>query len=441
MRTDRGLIRVVLLAAIAVAGCQRRDYASELRASDPAIREEALRHFTFSVADHHIGTSEVEQMIPPLIECLRDRSPEVRQKAIEALTQVGPAARQALADACKHEDARIRSGAISAMGRVNERLYERQFQPRDDEYLFPLVVQGLRDSDAGVRKSAAWSLSALRVGAIKKTEALKCLMKALDDPDVDVRGWAARSIGEMAGMPGNRELFEAAVKRIARFLKEEDRDTRLAALIALKGLTRATKSAIPALASALQDPDETVRANVYFDLTQAGPAKTLAIPFLVKAFNDNNKENRFHVIHTLRSVGPLPDSVASLLMNALKDESSDVRETAVMALGDMAHPPHDAVPILRDMLTNSSPRAKVSVAWTLYKAGDKSEIFLPPLLAGLQDDDATVRDTTAGTLGEMGAVAKSAIPLLQRLVKNDPEEKVRLIATSALHRILKASEK
>ncbi len=440
MRRYLRVVLAVLPALLVVTGCQQRDFLSELRSSDPAIRNAALDDFTRSVFFHRINSSEMESAIPLLIECLRDSNPGVRSKAIDALGQVGPTARQALADACKHEDARIRSGAIYAMGPVNERLYERQFQPRDDEYLFPLIVQGLRDKDAMVRKNAARCLPELHVGAKKKTEALKSLMKALDDPDADVRGWSARSIGRLADTQGNRELFESAVKRISRLLQEKDRDTRLAALIGLHGLTRATEKAVPAIASALQDEDEAVRSNVYSDLSHAGPAKALGIPFLVKAFDDNNKENRFHVLHTLRSLGPLPESVAPLLITALKDESPEVRGVAVMALGDMARPPQKAIPILRDMLKNGSARMKVSVAWAIYKTGDKPGIFLPPLVSGLQDDDPIVRETSASTLGKMGSIAKSTVPLLEQVARNDSDEKVRIIAKSALLHIAAANK-
>jgi HEAT repeat protein len=436
MRGYRAAI-LVMLPALVLVGCyHRRDLRSELRSSDPTIREAALRDFTRSVVYHQVSSPEIESAIPVLIECLRESNSEVRNRAIDALGQVGPAATQALCDACKHEDARIRSGAIFVMGHVNERMYDRQFQPRDDEQFFPLVLDALRDQDAEVRKNAARSLPLLQVGAQKTTEALKCLLRALDDPDSHVRGWAARSIGALAGTLGNHDLFETAVKRIARFLKEEDRDTRLAALIGLHGLTRATEKAVLAIASALQDEDEAVRSNVYFDLSHDCPAKELAIPFLVKAFDDKNKENRFHVLHTLRCVGPLPESVAHFLVTALKDESPEVRSVAVMALGDMEHPPRNAMPILREMLKGSSPQTRVSVAWALHKTGDQPDVVLPPLLAGLHDDDSTVRESSARVLGDMGSIAKSAVPLLERVSKSDSDEKVRIIASSALRRIL-----
>lgn len=439
MRASRSVILVVFPALLVVAGCQRRASLHNLQSSDPAIREAAIEDFTRLVVYHRISASEMKSVIPLLIECLRDNNPEVRSKAIDALGQVGSIARQALADASKHKDARVRSGAIYAMGPVNERNYNRQFKPDDDEFFFPLVIQALQDKDAKVRENAVWSLPKLHVEAKKKTEALKSLMKALDDPDADVRGWTARSIGELAGPLDNRELFEAAVKRIARFLKEEDRDTRLAAIIGLHGLTRATEKAVPTIASALRDEDEAVRGSVYFHLSHDCPAKELAIPFLVEAFDDKNQENRFHVIHTLRSVGPLPESVAPFLITALRDESPEVRSVAVMALGDMPHPPQNAIPILRDVLKNSSARTKVSVAWVLHKAGDKPDIFLPSLIAGLQDGDSAVREASARTLGDMGSTAESAVPLLGRMVKTDSDEKVRIIADTALHRIRNAS--
>lgn len=433
---------LLFLGIVAVTSCQRRKEAFELQSHDPTIRATAIKDVTSAVVNHRIDASTVKRKIPMLIECLRDSNPNVRREAIDALSQIGSPAIRDLAEASNNKDALIRSGAIVAMGSVNERLYERQFQPNDDKQFFPLIEQSLHDEDARVRKSAARSLAIVSIGAKKTTEALQRLITVLDDPDADVRGWAARSIGKLADTPVQRQLLEVAVQRIARLLQEEEIDTRLAALIALGDLSHSTETAVPALARALRDKDEIVRLNVYEHLVHtAGPAKSLAVPFLVKAFNDNNTENRFHVVQTLRRLQPLPDSVIPLLLTALNDESPGVRNVAIMTLGDMEHPPHNAVPVLHNILNNCPGRTKVSVARVLYKAGDKPENFLPVLLTALQDDDPSVREISASTLSNMGSTAKSAVPLLEKLANTDSDEKTRIVAKLALHHILNASEK
>lgn len=53
----------------------------------------------------------------------------------------------------------------------------------------------------------------------------------------------------------------------------------------------------------------------------------------------------------------------------------------------------------------------------------------------LSDQQAKVRRMAAKNLGEMGAAAEVAIPKLEELAENDPDEKAREAASEALQQI------
>lgn len=56
-------------------------------------------------------------------------------------------------------------------------------------------------------------------------------------------------------------------------------------------------------------------------------------------------------------------------------------------------------------------------------------------IKGLKDDDFRVRGLSAFNLGNMGAKAAEAIPMLEKLSRDDPNDKVRENAREAVGRI------
>jgi len=60
-------------------------------------------------------------------------------------------------------------------------------------------------------------------------------------------------------------------------------------------------------------------------------------------------------------------------------------------------------------------------------------------IKGLKDSDYRVRGLAAFNLGNMGSKAAEAAPLLEKLARDDPQEKVRENAREALEKIRGAS--
>jgi HEAT repeat protein len=61
-------------------------------------------------------------------------------------------------------------------------------------------------------------------------------------------------------------------------------------------------------------------------------------------------------------------------------------------------------------------------------------------IEGLNDRDYRIRGLSAFNLGNMGAKAEHAIPILEKLATDDPNTKVRENAREALEKIRGASE-
>ena len=143
-----------------------------------------------------------------LFQALKDRDPDARCAAAEALGEIGRPAVKPLIEALRDEDGAVRTAAAWSLGDI-----------KDATSVEPLI-QALKDKDQTVRSTAAWSL-----GDIKTTLAIEPLIQALRDKDQTVRSTAAWSLGNIRD--------EKAVKSLIQAVSDEDHGVRSAAAGAL----------------------------------------------------------------------------------------------------------------------------------------------------------------------------------------------------------------
>lgn len=122
----------------------------------------------------------------------------------------------------------------------------------------PALVLALGDSDVQMRRNA--ELVMIRLAGpydnkprIDIKEALPALLKATEDPDADVRAWAAHAIAEIG--PGAKEAVPALIK----LLQRQGEGGRNTSCLALGAIGLEAKDALPALRKALDDPSKDVR--------------------------------------------------------------------------------------------------------------------------------------------------------------------------------------
>ncbi len=113
---------------------------------------------------------------------LQDRSPEVREKAVQALAHFGSVAAPALTDALRDVSVQVRLMAAWKLGEMAP----------GAKGAVPTLAQSLGDASVQVRQMAAWALS--KFGPAAK-DAVPQLTKALKDSGVVVRGNAAQALG------------------------------------------------------------------------------------------------------------------------------------------------------------------------------------------------------------------------------------------------------
>ena len=216
-----------------------------------------------------------------------------------------------------------------ALGRLVDSLDEKEAelarQRRDRRTLSadPLAAwsEQLRSDDNVVRAEAARALS--EMGAI----GISVLVKALDDPDKDVRSSAAIAFGVIKPLPAE------AVKALTALVDDPEREVRQMAAFTIGAVGRFAKSAIKPLIRRLRDEEE-------HEFVRRGSAEALA-----------------------NIVAHRPTTAA--LIDALSDSDSDIRIAATYALGWMKEGKSNALAHIERL--KSSPDCTEAALWALKR--------------------------------------------------------------------------
>jgi HEAT repeat protein len=150
---------------------------------DPQVRQYAA---------YLLGQAKNPRAIQPLIEALADFDKSVREQATLALSTIGKAAIEPLAEAMKEPKWETRYRAAEALGKIAD---EKAVQP---------LIQGLKDNRDHVRYMAAKGLHEL--GNSGAAEPLIILLK---DENVYVRLMAVHALGALGGKKVKAALNKA----------------------------------------------------------------------------------------------------------------------------------------------------------------------------------------------------------------------------------------
>ena len=304
----------------------------------------------------------------------------------------------ALVRAMNDGDADVRLAAVQSLGEMD-----------GDSTAVTALSNALRsDSDARVRKMAAWAL-----GQIESNAAVPALTYALqNDKDVDVRRTSVWALGQIED--------HAAVPALVQATRDADKEIRHTAIWALGQIE--DKSAVPALVQALKSDDQDVRKQAVWALGQIESDD--AVDALAAMRGDADPEVRSEVAWAL---GQIEDKSALPALSAMlkEDKVPEVRAKAAWALGQIEANP--APQALVDALKDPDSEVRATAAWALSQTEDPATVGA--LRAALKDSDTQVRQQVLHALMQMGDEIGAEV--LADMLK-DPDPEVRRAAAAAL---------
>jgi HEAT repeat protein len=401
-----------------------------LEHEDPLIRLQAAWALS--------ATRDVKE-VPALTEHTRHTDALVRESAVRALGEIGPASAAARLSALLTEDMdwAVRRQAALALGKM--RAPGSALVLRDTFYASPAgwdakakparrrvvrspasgeTMPGLQHEEWIVLDGVAWALGELgEPGALKE---LRAMVSAPHMPS-EGRLTAVQAIGKL----GTAE----AVRRLAVLTNDRDPLVAEAALDAL-GAARG-KGAAKALAALLEEGLASPEAPPEFLISVARGLGSSDYPEgvqpLIAALGSQHIEMKLQAAESLGDLGNR--RAVPPLLAVLEDPDSVIRPIVARALGKLGDA--RAVAPLVAVLRDGDPLVRESAARGLARLGDPRTA--DDLLALLTDEDAGVRLAAAEALGKVGK--EPAIKALDRLRKEDSDEAVREAARQALGQI------
>jgi HEAT repeat protein len=420
MKRDKAQAGAFALA-LGQLGPVARDAVADLTAllADADARPQA------AVALVRIDPEQVAKVVPLLIEDLKGQEPKRRQGAVTALANLGGAAQPAAAALAQRiKDPELTgavqmalrgmgTGAMPVLGGLlkdpNPELRRFAFDalarigPAARDAVTPLLG-ALRDPDPRTRSAAAQILEGIGPDA---RAAIPYLIESLMDPHGEVRATAASALGHFG--PDAKE----ARLPLRECLLDPDKDVRYAAALALGRIDPTYVEAVPNLRDTLHDAYPGPRLAAIDSLARIEPARIKdTVPILIALSQAPDYLTRFKAVEGLVELAPEEAKTAvPMLDGALNDVDPDVRHRAARLLERIERPKNDQektpeyqrvlrriVLALAASLRDRDPAARAAIAHALGELGAKAREASPMLVILLHDGEPAVRKEAAGSL-------------------------------------------
>jgi HEAT repeat protein len=177
-------------------------------------------------------------------------------------------------------------------------------------------------------------------------------------------------------------------------------------------------------------------------LGRMGSRAKSAKPVLIEVMSGDDPMMRVEAASALWSIEGDADAVLPTLREAMKDQDRWVRSQAALALGKIGPAAGTAIPELRYALQDEFGHTRVNANLALWRIEGQNEIErVDALIHQFVHGEPAARRAAAGSLGEMGPVAKHAVPALVKFLSepwgglSDPEKVIQQLAAPALRKI------
>jgi HEAT repeat protein len=298
-------------------------------------------------------------------------------------------------------------------------------------------MAGLDNSDAAVRRSAAFALG--KMGADGYLAVSRLARRLGSDKDAGVREAAAAALGDVAAAlrGGGRGLWDDAGPALQKALNDDDPRVRRSAAYALGCFGPSAGGASAALKKALKDASPSVRRNAAWALGRLGTAADAdAVADLCDLLADPTAAVRRDAAGALGTLGKRAGlaGVKPLLRLAKDEKETVVLKTALDALAKLAGPEHrDGVSALNPLLANEDPEVAQAAAFVMGNVGGEPAVAaLPVLRQALRDDDPLIQGLAAAALAGIGPEAEPAVLDLAAAISEGRDPVVRRNAAIAL---------
>jgi len=273
-------------------------------------------------------------------------------------------------------------------------------------------------------KPLEWLLTVARQTLPKTTlgPAMEAFLAVLESPEAEVRGLAARSLGQL-GL-----AKEEVIAALLHALQDESGGVRSEAAVSLGQLGVVKEEVLASLLMALQDAEERVRDSAERSLQRLGAEQQVVLAILLKIFG------KAQVSWSERG-----EAAVNVCVPALSHEDWQVRSQAAVGLGQLKLAKEEVGLALLRALQDSHWPVRGAAAASLGELGMPQEEVVVGLLRALQDGEVKVRAVAAISLGRLGVAKEEVIAALLRALRSE-EENMRGQAAASLGQLGEGKE-
>jgi len=373
-----------------------------------------------------------------LVTSLADGAPEERVQAILALGAIGDAAKPAAGElirAVESSDPSLQLAAAFALGKIRA--------TDADEPLGRMMAS----ADPFLSSIAAWARAKLRPDDPERLgKALDALTTSLASERANVRSGSISALSDLSSRLDDASSATVSTA-FARLLTDADPEVQTAAAAAL---VRLRGRSVPALGGLLDDPQRRLIALEL--LAGIGPSAKPLLDKLTAILSDPDRSAAGDAALVMGAIGPEAAAAVPQLMTMLADppaatnasavegaQIAQQRYAAIYALGRIGPAAAAASSRLRELAQSKEELLATVATWAALKITPQDaslfESAVPLLRRAVRGDREMVRLEAAVALGDIGAAADSAIPILELVSEEDPSTAVRAAAAAAIKKI------
>ncbi len=412
---------IALFLSTALVSSQGKDKDKD---KDP---KKEMGSFPTEIAGKDIKTYDKE---------MRSTDPAVRQAAVRTLPYFGPPARKYTTvliyflSATNEPDASVRADAATALGSIG-------FDEKDAKgFQEGMTALGkmILDEQRPVRLHAISALA--NFGPYAKSGITSLTAALRDTSSWEVRKAAAEALGRV-GLDPMAGPDAAVMKALTASLADKSSPVRLAVILALKDLGKSPRPAevtaeIKALEACIADSDKIVgiwarTLLMFLDEKTYLNEKTLTV--LSKHLDDTDLRVRIQAAYALGNLGAKARSKVQDVIAATKDKEPNFAVAAISMLGHFDEPA--AATALGKLLKDEELAHRCAAARAIGSLGVLGKPLVPELIETLNDKENDLVVSAIAGLAGLGETANAAVPVLKKLAADTKDETVKAAAEQA----------
>lgn len=158
------------------------------------------------------------------------------------------------------------------------------------------------------------------------------------------------------------------------------------------------------------------------------------VPAMIRALEEPDADLRIFALKILEECEEDTEPALPAMIKALGDSDRIVRIAAIGPVAAFKEKAIDAVPILEKWIGADDEFSHVTgIGHILMIDPTRADQLLPVLITSLGSDDYGIRCQAAWLLGQLGELARDAVPALERMLADDAT--MRLVVSEALMEI------